>query len=168
MPRTKILDFVCFWKTQTCSTLFGLDRLAPYFSQGCKSKFCIKKVFSVTWLTLFVRHHALESKTKFLYSWNSYFKKSLSFCLLITLTKCLKGRKSLASLSGDVHEMYLSFYWSANVSSSLWSHVSWVTSISQCSMVVFIKSVCICHNVAYRRSKNQKRDFHIQGGGREG
>ena len=33
------------------------------------------------------------------------------------------------------------FFWSGHVSSSLWSHVSRVTSFSECSMVVFFKSV---------------------------
>ena len=58
--------------------------------------------------------------------------------LLITLIKCLKGHKSLGSLSEGVLKMYLSlslslslylywslsFCWSGHVPSSLWSHVS--------------------------------------------
>ena len=68
-------------------------------------------------------------------------------CFLTTLIKCLKGHKSLGPLFKGVLQMSLSlslslslsFCCSSHVSSSLWSHVSRVTSLSECSLVVFSK-----------------------------
>ena len=62
--------------------------------------------------------------------------------------QCLKGHKYLGLLFEDVLKMSLSlsssfslhFRWSCHVSSSLLSHVSRVTSLSECSLVVFFKT----------------------------
>ena len=39
----------------------------------------------------------------------------------------------------------LSFFWSGHVSSSLWSNVSKVTSLLDCSLKVFSKCISLCH-----------------------
>ena len=73
---------------------------------------------------------------------------------LIALIECLKGQKSqrlkvfskmYLKLSLSLYlSLSLSFCWSSHVFSSLWSNVSKVKSLNDCSLKVFSKCNCHC------------------------
>ena len=86
-------------------------------------------------------------------------------CLLVSLIKCFKSHKYLGSLFEGVLQMSFSlslslslplslslyFCWSGHVSSSLPSHVSRVTRVSECCMVVFFQQCPVVRDkVTYR------------------
>ena len=55
------------------------------------------------------------------------------------------------SLSVSLYlSLSLSFFGSGHVSSSLWSNVSEVTSLWDCSLVEFPKCICLCHCLCLR------------------